>query len=166
MCLLSVLLQIKPTQTHTWKERKTQISTCQEHSCPLTCSGPHDQTDRVHLCRRESTGRAPCSEWVIETLPISLSPSPLTVFPQWKSGSLYLSMFAICFYLCEQSVGLDSLGLCTPTPHTSSRSGMPAMLRCISTLMPQLVKKHRYTSLFGPVWDIMFVFWLHNMFWP
>lgn len=55
-----------------------------------------------------------------------------------------------------------------PPPHTSSMSGMPAMLRCVSTFIPRLVKKKKNiaASLLGPVWDIMLLFGLRNKLWP
>ncbi len=73
--------------------------------------------------------------------------------------SVHLSIY-LSIYLCEHSVGLDRTdgpGLRAPTPHSSSMSSMPAMLRCVSTFVPRPVKSIS-TSLLGPVWDIVLHF--------
>lgn len=108
--------------------------------------------DRFHLCTSECRRRAPCSEWVIETM--RESPCLSVSFSQWKSAR-----HRFCLpYICPDGES-RGLGHHAPTPHTNSMSSMPAMLKFASTFVPRLVKKAKETNFpVGPVWNIMLYF--------
>ena len=130
---------------HTHTHPHTQTHT---HTHRLTARVIMIKLDRFHLCTSASRRRAPCSEWLMETSPSPLSPS--FSLNGYLTIDLSIHPFVRPVRLIQphvQSVRLvrtGGLGVCAPPPpHTSSMSGMPAMLRCVSTFIPRLVKKKK-----------------------